>query len=221
MKKIIFIFVLLGFIFLLTCTGEAPSILQIYSQINYYREPDTGRIYQGLSLFINVEDPDSIEDIEAIYLINDREELYWKIQESSLITFENQGETWLGSNKIFAPDFKELSPGNYRVLIIDTAGERDETEIYVPKIQKKSSKLIFPKISFTPDKITLTGEVLELWIYDAREKFITKIIPEEKELPEGYFEAPELKNGSIVYIYSYDDILGTGLVQGPYLIPRD
>ncbi|GAH50406.1 unnamed protein product [marine sediment metagenome] len=108
------------------CTGKPPEIMRVFRQINLINDREQNIIYQSLSLFVQASDPDGFEDIEEIYIINDSEELFWRIDSESWIKTDSGDEIWIGSNSICMPDGSPLLKGEYRILLQDIGGDTAE-----------------------------------------------------------------------------------------------
>ncbi len=86
-----------------------------------------------LSLFIDVSDKDGPKDIDSLYIIQDKLELFWKYNDTSWSEKTVGKERWIGSNKIQMPDNTDLPSGTYRIVVIDSGGDRDTREIFIPE----------------------------------------------------------------------------------------
>ncbi len=85
-----------------------------------------------ISFFVAVSDEDGPKDIDALYVIQDKAELFWKYDSSTWSEKQIGSERWIGSNSLQMPDNSEFPPGTYRLLVVDSGGERDEREVYLP-----------------------------------------------------------------------------------------
>ncbi|NOY09008.1 MAG: hypothetical protein GXP33_09215 [Spirochaetes bacterium] len=190
--------------------------------MNAVRNPDSLEIYQALSLFIDVTDPDGINDIESIYLINDENELYWKLTAEEWEKKTAGGETWLGSNSLLMPDGSRFPGGEYRILVQDTGGDSDERTLAITVPPLNISKLNFPGVMVKTGIITIKGvrKSYSLWTYSTSGKYINTFTLTNKtlkinELTQG---KPILSKGFNCYIYTYSSRSRYGLISGPYYI---
>ena len=92
--------------------------------------------YQGqgapeerFSFFVLAEDDDGIENLEDLYLYHDHEGLRWQLSFEDWISFDDNGQTWIGSRAIAMPDNESLPRGQYRVALINKGGERTERSL--------------------------------------------------------------------------------------------
>ncbi|MBN1699114.1 MAG: hypothetical protein JW881_16465 [Spirochaetales bacterium] len=222
MKKIIF--PLLAVCLLLPgCTREPPEIHQIFWQLNIRRDTGRGETYEQLSLFISAGDPDGIEDLEKIYLLNDKENLYWEINSETWYKADMHGQIWIGSNTLAMHDRSPFPEGDYRIMLQDLGGEYAERSftLNTPNIKRK---ITFPEPAIRENTLTIKGEspVYSIWIYDKKKEYqapplevhengldIKRITSRKRELNEGFS----------YYIYVYDTSIKRGLITGPFYYP--
>ncbi len=190
--------------------------------MNAVRNPNSLETYQTLSLFINVTDPDGVNDIETIYLINDNKELYWKLTSEEWEKKTTGGETWIGSNSLLMPDGSRFPGGEYRILVQDTGGDSDERTLAIASSPLNLSKLIFPGVIVKTGTITIKGVIksYSLWTYSTSGRYINTFNLNKKtlklnELTKG---KPILSKGFDCYIYTYSSRSGYGLISGPYYV---
>ncbi len=77
--------------------------------------------YTALSLFVRPDDPDGFDDLAELYLIDDQEELFWRLDPDTWQK-SGSGDSWIGSNGLVLPDGAPLPAGEYRLLLRDLAG---------------------------------------------------------------------------------------------------
>ena len=119
-------------LFTLSCSGKPPEIMKINWQVNIEKSLDKKIVFESLSIFVEANDPDGIDDIEYLYIINDAQELYWELNENNWIKEKKGDETWIGSNHIVMPDGSSFPSGIYRIILRDIGGDSDEREISIP-----------------------------------------------------------------------------------------
>lgn len=147
------VWAVLGAIALLSCSGKPPSL----QSVKWYvverpleQRKDPG---QSLSLFAAVQDPDGVDDIEEFYLINDSARLYWKLTKDSWEMKDQDGSRWIGSNGFSLPSGGAFPDGLYRVLVVDSGGDKAEREISLNQSTR-------PPIAAT--RLSLEGDALEV-----------------------------------------------------------
>ena len=194
-----------------SCSENPPEIDQLFWQINRFNDLESGEIYDTLSVFLLVEDPDGIEDISSIYLINDSSELFWKLSPDDWIIKENQGGTWIGSNRIKTDDRSMFPTGSYRALVIDEAGEREEHSFFLKNSSFFPEKVDFPVVNIAGKRISAEGSADVVWVYRNDGSLITENYTNGKKTAVSFDESADS-----VFIYKYDRKEGVGLVSGPY-----
>ena len=162
---------------LISCSGAVQEIGQVVWQVNFLRSPLESSEHQELSVFMLIEDEDGIEDIESIYLIHDESELFWKLSKDNWNQKVLGGKNWIGSNSIRMSDSSNLPAGNYRLVVIDRAGERDTREFHLSgKMLELKNSESFPELLIGPD-IVIKSKFPDntLWIYDEAMEIIINI----------------------------------------------
>ncbi|MDR2069039.1 MAG: hypothetical protein LBP71_04135 [Spirochaetaceae bacterium] len=114
---------LMVFLFL-SCSRAEPTISYGFIRLFYYQ--NSGRPQERFSFFVLPHDDDGIEDVNELYLYYDREGLFWTLSAEDWISYESEGQTWIGSRSITMVDGENLPRGQYRAVIIDKGGERSE-----------------------------------------------------------------------------------------------
>ena len=213
LKYILRIEILIILTVFLSCSENPPEIEQVFWQSNRFNDLEAGEIYDTLSLFVQVTDADGIEDIASIYIINDKEELFWKISEENRIIKENQGVTWIGSNKLKMNDRSMFPSGEYRVLVIDEAGERMESSFQMKNSSFLPDSEQFPDLKKSGNNITADKNTSVVWTYSSEGSVITE------NYTDGSIKTlPLNEKSSEIFLYRFDRISGTGLVSGPYSV---
>ena len=204
--------------FLISCSGSVPEIGQIIWQVNILQTPSESRGYQELSVFILIEDEDGIGDIDYIYLIHDESELFWKLNSNDWTQKVLGGKNWIGSNSIRMSDRSSLPAGNYRLVVIDKAGERDSRNFNISKsMLDTKNREYFPELLIGSD-IIIKSKFSDntLWIYDKDMEILKNIKIENGKINMDIINNDTSDKARWVSIYSYDTENGIGLIRGPY-----
>ena len=61
------------------CDGAPPEISEVFTQVTIFKNLRTFQSEEILSLFLVISDEDGEDDIESIYLLNDGQELFWRL----------------------------------------------------------------------------------------------------------------------------------------------
>ncbi len=206
-----FIFPILIFI-LFSCSENQPEINQIFWQITKYHDVENNTYYDRLSLFMELADEDGVEDIKTIYIINDAEELFWKIEDKNWIYKTNNNENWFGSDNIVMNDFSGFPLGQYRALVLDDAGERRETTFNISSYDKKFQENQFPSAAIENNIISFSANSETIWFYNENMNFLNEINAANNSSKT--MALPD--KAKAIFLYRYDRINGYGLLSGPY-----
>ncbi len=209
-----------------SCASKPPQILQLTWNIYAYRDRINSVSYEALSLFLNLNDPDGIDDIEKIYLINDTKELFWKLDDTNWIKKKVGSATWIGSNKIVTTDRNMFPRGNYRIMVYDLGGNSAETSLSVDTPIIKIARIIFPTATIKGTMITLnergnrvTGP--QIWIYQDKKFIMSYPFKNRKIQVESLIKNKQLlANGFEFELYSYSPRYKIHLLTGPFYFER-
>ncbi len=214
---------------LLSCTSKPPKILNLNWNLYLYNDLTSNERYEALSIFVNVDDPDGIDDIEKIYIINDNKELFWKLDDTNWVEKKNGASTWLGSNRLVTTTKRNLPRGNYRVMMYDFGGNSVEREIDIDSSLVKLEQIKFPTSNI--EKTTIFGlniptsmlKNAEIWIYQDG-KFITsyQFTHNTIDIKQILKTKRTLTRGFEFEIYYYNTKYKVHLLTGPfYFEPTD
>ncbi|GEM_PF-1124203 len=142
---------LLVFFVFPSCSGRYPRIHEVRYRIVFLQGANDTSKQESLSLALDVTDEDGIEDLEAVALVQDAEELYWKIRRDQWEWRSFGGGKWLVTSGLLSQPGKPFPRGEYRVVVTDLAGYRAEREFSLraepfwgtfPSIQKKDDMIV-------------------------------------------------------------------------------
>jgi len=211
-------FVIILVLLLSTCSGSIPEIGQLVWQINFIQKAEESSSYIELSVFSLVNDEDGVADIDKIYVINDKAELFWVLDNNNWTMKVISGGNWLGSNGLRMNDYSSLPSGSYKVLVIDKAGERDSRNFYIStKMLELESGKSFPKI-IVNGTIQLVSKYQDntLWVYNDSMDIIKKYKINNGKINKAIINSDTSNKARWISIYSFDSESGTGLIKGPY-----
>ena len=199
-------------IILLSCSENEPEINQVFWQITKYHDVENNIFYDRLAVFLEVFDEDGADDIKTVYVIHDAQELFWKIDEKNWIYKAVNSENWFGSNNIVMNDFSGFPLGQYRVIVIDDAGERQEAYFTISSYDKKFISDQFPSAEVENNIIAFSENTEIIWSYAQDMKFINEINVANYTNKRMAFP----NNSKVVFLYRYDRVNGYGLMSGPF-----
>lgn len=211
-KKAVFS-ALLCALLLIACEKNPPEINNIIWQLNFSRDLESGRDIAHLSLFINASDEDGLDDIETIFLFNDKEELYWEINSDNWY----KSESWLGVNSIRMPDDSAPPDGEYRIVLQDIGGETDEEYI---NIKSSGIRKVYPDVKIKDGKLSITGsqEYYAVQVYN-NSKFLTNYIyktGKEIDTKQEILVRHNIPQSAFFDVYYFDKKQEAGFAIGPY-----
>lgn len=220
--KVFSAFIILTVFSIAACSDNPPEIYQTFWQVNIFNNRENKTIQPQLSLFIQVHDPDGLEDLAEIYLINDKKELFWRLDSESWIEVTEEDESWIGSNTLSLPHPSMDFTGEYRLLLLDAGGASAEKVIVINHNPISFSELHFPEAELSGGVINLTkgngSTEYVLWIYGNDERFRAAFNTSEGSIAiDGIVKAhTDLANGFYFFIYQKQKEADFGLISGPF-----
>lgn len=219
LKRIRFSAITLTLIFF-SCSGEAPRLIESWHQLNIINDPESeSESNQALSFFIHGEDDDGETDLEQIYLINDEFQLFWRIPSDQWISHTIQGVLWIGFNNLLAPGKGIFPDGEYRILLIDSGGERDEKSFYLRNSLPEFNEISLPGISYDRNKITIDSDQqqFQIWFYNDDGSFVDK----SPSFTMGEYEWNSIlqnitRRATSFKVYTEPESGSWGMISGPY-----
>ncbi|MDR1279164.1 MAG: hypothetical protein LBK02_10475 [Treponema sp.] len=125
LRSLCFRLCILGILLVLpSCSRSEPRISYGFISLVYYQEPE--RPEERFSFFIIPDDDDGIENLADLYLYHDQEQLRWQIRSEDWVSYEQDGQTWIGSRSIAMTGDESLPRGQYRAVLVNKGGERSE-----------------------------------------------------------------------------------------------
>lgn len=211
-QKLNKLFILILFVLAFAgCSDNAPKISQTFWQINLMHDQQSGKDTQLLTMFVMANDDDGLDDIDTMYVINDDQQLFWKLSGKNLrIERFGQTETWIGSNFITMLDGEPIPTGKYRVVLLDSSGERAKSQVTVVNNIKEIPEK-WPVAEKRGDDLIVTGLAEYVWglSYDG-------VFGGEFEVDDNGFVNTNKKKFSFYYLYHYMPGKGYGLINGPF-----
>ena len=116
-------FLITVILILLSCTNTSPEISYGFIHLVLYEGETEPK--EHYSFFIIADDEDGIENLDELYLYNDREQLRWHIKSDEWISYIQDDRTWVGTRSLTVQDGK-LPRGVFRAVLVNKGGERGE-----------------------------------------------------------------------------------------------
>lgn len=166
------------------CGNSPPEIMNQYWQLNL-TEDRGGEDWisrEELSFFVLVADEDGPDEVEFLYLIQEEEELFWKLSAENWETQTLGSDEWLGASSLRMSGGEAFPRKTYRILVIDKSGQRSEGEFYLSA--KAPADPVFPAGRIEGTVLTLIGphDVHTLRIYDSGGALIQELKTASREI---------------------------------------
>lgn len=210
---------------LAACEISAPETHDLYWQRVMFEDLELSRTYETLTLFARVWDADGIEDLDALFVMHDRAQLFWRLSaEDWVVDRSESGVPWIGSTALTMPEGEALPAGVYRVIVQDIAGQTAELRFQVTESANAAARRLAAAIDATivDEELTVTGPFAEyeLWIYRsvgtrlAAAPFVDHI-DVQAVLPAGVSDTEML-----LYVFAAPKDDAICYLSGPYLWKR-
>lgn len=205
--------------FTVACAGKPPEIQRVLWQETLVDDREVNTRYTALSLFIKPADPDGIDDLAELYLIDDTGELYWRLESSSWQK-SGSGEPWIGSNGLRLPDGSPFPAGEYRLLLRDLGGESAEQALRLPAVSLEELQRLVPRVEVRAGQIRVAarGQARQLWLYDSKGAYLTirPLTGDSQPVAELLAAYPQLAAGFRFKVYVASGRQSIGALSGPY-----
>lgn len=158
----------------------------------------------SLSVFARVHDPDGIDDLEGLWVVNDRSELSWSIDASSWTKKRLGNDDWIGAGGLRMPDGSGLPAGMYRVIVADLAGNRASYEF---KLEIPDQPKAPPTATWDGARVGLSSQWQENYLlaYDASGSLIrTAVLPAGGAILAVLVGSVDLPRTRAFAVYGYD-----------------
>jgi hypothetical protein len=129
-----------------------------------------------------VADEDGPDEVEYLYLIQEEEEIFWKLSADNWETQILGSDEWLGASSLRMPGGESFPRKTYRILVIDKSGQRTEGEFYLSA--RAPVDPVFPSGKIEGTLLTLEGphDVHTLRIFDSRGGLVQELKTASREI---------------------------------------
>ena len=192
----------------LGCGGKAPELPAVEWRIEM--RPSHEGAYESLSVFGDVKDSNGPEDIVELWIIQDDDRLAWRLTNSTWTERTEGGDTWIGAADLIRNDYSAFTRGDYRVMVIDAAGDRTERSF---RIEGGFPPYGPPTITNTDGKLRIGSawpETLVLAFDAAGFLVASKPVPPEGSSIEALFGHDTASKIHELAAYGYDPITHAG-----------
>jgi hypothetical protein len=107
-----------------SCSRAEPEIAFGSLRLVYFQGLEGPE--ERFSFFVLPNDDDGAEDLAELYLFHDREGLCWQLNADDWVTYQSEGQDWIGSRAIAMTDGESLPRGQFRAVLVDKGGEQSE-----------------------------------------------------------------------------------------------
>ncbi len=111
------------------CGGKPPEMPAVEWRLEQ-RQSKAGP-HEGLWVFASVKDSEGLEDIDALYVVNDAAGLDWKLTNANWTKRVEGADTWIGAAGLAMNDYGPIPRGDYRAVSVTAAGEQAEKSFRV------------------------------------------------------------------------------------------
>jgi hypothetical protein len=204
------------------CSGKPPEIARVIGEPVLIHDTGTGSYAEKLSMFMVATDPDGMEDLANLYVINDDAQLYWTVDSKSWITAAAEGESWIGSNGFSIPDGAPFPAGTYRAVLEDVGGNTIERTFTLPADIGDPSRASYPTATVKDNAIQVSSVYSgqEVWVFTREGRFLLRFAADPSAIPltlDGIAaDYPDLRQGFTYWAFSFDSKDGYALMTGPY-----
>lgn len=190
---------------LVSCSSGPPEILGV--EWNLETRPMAGGVREtrnDLAVFARIHDPDGVDDIESLWVIDDAAELTWHLGPSSWTKRSLGEEDWFGAAGLTMPDGSAPPPGHYRFVAADLAGNRVD---YAFTISNLILAETLPVPEWKGGRVTLSARWPENYLlaYDAAGSLLrSAVLPREGGSLASIVGSVDASRTAAFAVYGYD-----------------
>ncbi|OHD12589.1 MAG: hypothetical protein A2Z96_04745 [Spirochaetes bacterium GWB1_48_6] len=204
------------------CSPSTPQIIQDFTRLTYLVDPGSTLPKETLSVFIQVENKDGLEDLEKLYILNDKDEVYWTLEPGLWQRRDKGTEIWIGSNFLTSP-LGEIPRGEYRILLQSKSGDRARTKFFLDSPKLADYQKLLPQVLVDGDGVTIVNPPVsyELWLAssDGQPVYTYRSPGESRILKQTFLPTPDVQQRARqLTLHRFEDRLGVSLILGPYPI---
>jgi len=214
--------------FTVGCELNPPDLQQLFWQRTIFEDREADAVYAMLSVYVQAQDADGDEDLDALFVIHDRERLFWSLDPDSWEEVTRTGARWIGSNTLTVANGGDFPVGEYRVVVQDAAGEVDQESFSLAGEIPQAAWEVFAEsqIIMSGTSVILAGwpEPAEVWLYPADpagDRLAAGTLDPAGQLDMGALVPERIRDQDFtLFFYSYSEAWGVGIFSGPYAWSR-
>lgn len=206
-------------LYVCACSSGPPVITQQFAAEVLRFDPQSSKNTISLGVFAVVDDPDGLNDIDRLWIINDQTQTLWELSPGNWESFVIQGKTWLGSTKLTMPVGEAIPRGNLRIQIEDRGGNRGEGVVALGQGSGVSIKS--PRIKNVGDKLQISAEEsdrIELSVKDWADAELGRYQVDSSEFLLKDVAAGKPLKDLRFYVYSFSPGMTRITVSGPWVL---
>ena len=217
---------------LAACEAAAPEAHEVFWKRVVFEDLRVGRTYETLTVFARVSDADGLEDLEALFVMNDQAQLFWRLTPRDWVVDRSGAGIWIGSTALAmpagtgmpagegAPAGEGVPDGGYRVIVQDAGGRIAEVGFHVAGNTGGAARRLAEAIDVTieADELAVSGPfaAYEVWLYgNAGTRVAAAAFAERIDLASA-LPADAGAKELLAYVYAAPPGDSTGYLSGPY-----
>ncbi len=208
---------------LAACETAAPQAHELFRKRVVFEDLRLGRTYETLTVFARVSDDDGLQDLEAVFVMHDGSQLFWRLTPDNWVIDRSGPGVWIGSTALAMPPDEGVPAGAYRVIVQDAGGQTAETGFRIAAGSagadaRQRAEAI--EVTIDGDQLAVAGPfaAYEVWLYGnagtrVAAAAFTERIDLESALPA---DAAAGADEVLAYVYAAPPDDPAGYLTGPY-----
>ena len=210
---------------LAACEVAAPEAHELFWKRVVFEDLRVGRTYETLTLFARVSDADGLQDLDALYVMNDDAQLFWRLTPQDWVIDRSDSDLWIGSTALAMPEDEPLPAGVYRVIVQDIAGQTAEIRFQIAGSTRPAARQQAEAIDVTidADELAVTGPFAsyEVWLYGSAGSRVAAAAFAGRIDLESLLADDIRADEVLVYVYAAPSDDPSGYLSGPYVWQRN
>ncbi len=205
---------------LAACEAAAPEAHELFWKRVVFEDLRLGRTYETLTVFARVSDADGLEDLEALFVMNDQAQLFWRLTPQDWVIDRSAVGIWIGSTALAMPEGEGVPAGIYRVIVQDAGGQIAEVGFQIAGSTGGAARQWAEAIDVTieADELAVSGPfaAYEVWLYGSAGTRVAAAAFAERIDLESALPAETAAEELLAYVYAAPPGDPAGYLSGPY-----